>query len=66
MNRVELLEGQVRELSEAELAAFRRWFEEFDMQTWDQQIEDDARAGKLDSFAEAALADHAGGRTTPL
>ncbi len=32
------LERQVRQLSADELAAFRRWFAEFDAEAWDRQI----------------------------
>ena len=35
----------VRGLSPEELAAFRNWFQEFDSDTWDRQIEADARGG---------------------
>jgi len=42
-------------LSPSELAAFRKWFREFDTEVWDHQIEEDIRAGKLDSLANAAL-----------
>jgi hypothetical protein len=66
MSRVEGLERQVRDLSEAELAEFRRWFDEFDAQNWDQQIDSDVRAGKLDALGDAALRDYADGKTGPV
>jgi hypothetical protein len=66
MTRVELLERQIKDLSDGELAEFRRWFEEFDAVTWDRQIEADAESGKLDALADAALTKHAAGQTTPL
>jgi len=66
MDRVEELEDTVRKLSPEELVAFRRWFEEFDAQVWDRQMEADAQAGKLDALAEEALKDYQAGRTTPL
>jgi hypothetical protein len=66
MSKVEALEEEVRKLSPEELVAFRKWFEEFDAQTWDRQIEADALAGKLDALAEEALKDYQAGRTTPL
>ncbi len=39
------------------------WYEPFDVEVWDQQIEADMTAGTLD-VSEAAIADHKAGRTT--
>lgn len=58
MSRVEQIEGQLKTLTPEELKAFRDWFARFDAETWDQQIESDARDGKLRSLAERALRDH--------
>ena len=66
MSRIETIEGQVKELSPEELSAFRAWFAEFDAESWDRQLESDARTGKLDGLAERALRDHAAGRSTEL
>ena len=66
MSRVEVLETQVKELSDQELVEFRRWFAEFDAQVWDRQFEADVKAGKLDALAEKALRVHAAGETTKL
>jgi hypothetical protein len=66
MDRVENLEGQVKNLSLAELRAFRDWFANFDAEVWDEQIEADSRNGKLRSFAERALRDHEAGRSSRL
>jgi hypothetical protein len=66
MSRVEQIEGQLKALSSEELKTFRDWFARFDAETWDQQIEADAREGKLRSLAERALQDHQRGRSTVL
>ena len=66
MTKVEQIEQDVRKLSETELASFRAWFSEFDAARWDTQLEADAVAGRLDSLADAALADHAAGRSRTL
>lgn len=66
MSTVKQLEEQIRQMTEEELAAFRRWFAEFDAEVWDRQFEADVRAGKLDSLAEQALRDHESGRSTKL
>ena len=66
MSRVEQIEGQIQQLTAEELASLREWFAEFDAESWDRQMDADARSGKLDRLAEAALRDHAGGRSTKL
>ena len=66
MTKLEQIEKSVAELSEDELKAFAKWFEELQAERWDKQIEADAKAGKLDKFAEKALAEHRAGRTRPL
>jgi len=66
MTRVEKLEQRVQKLSREELAAFRDWFRSYDSDEWDRQIEQDVRAGKLDSLADEAIAAHEAGRTKEL
>jgi hypothetical protein len=66
MSRVEKIESQISEFSSEGLAAFRRWFIEFDANAWDQQFEADVKAAKLDNLAEKALDDQAAGRSTGL
>ena len=66
MSRVEQVEGQVKGLSADELKAFREWFARYDADIWDQQIESDAKNGKLLCMADSALRDHAGGLSTEL
>ena len=66
MTKVESLEQEVQGLTRAELAAFRRWFLEFDAQAWDRQIEEDVRKGKLEKQADEALATHRAGKSKEL
>ena len=66
MTKIEKLERDVTGLSPEELTTFREWFAAFDAAAWDQQIDADAKAGKLDSLADAALADHRAGRSQKL
>ena len=66
MTKVEQLEREVQKLSPAELAAFREWFRKYDSQEWDDQIDKDAREGKLDKLASESLAEHQAGRTQEL
>ncbi|MBI4550859.1 MAG: hypothetical protein HY710_01180 [Candidatus Latescibacteria bacterium] len=58
MTRVEKLEQEVRKLNQAQLAAFRQWFYEYEATKWERQIEKDVRSGKLDKLADEALVGH--------
>ena len=62
MGKIEDIEKAVAELVPDELAKFRAWFEEFEAARFDEQIERDAKAGKLDRVADAAIADFRAGR----
>jgi hypothetical protein len=66
MTRVQRLEREIEELTRDELTAFRTWFQEYDSAAWDEQIEQDAAAGKLDKLAEKALANHTAERTREI
>jgi hypothetical protein len=66
MMTVEDIERAISQLSSAELDRFRVWFEAFDAQRFDERIERDAKAGKLDRMADEALAEHHAGRTREL
>ena len=66
MTTIERLEEQVKSLSEDDLAEFRRWFLDWDNNEWDRQIERDAKAGKLDALASAALAEYKAGKAREI
>ena len=66
MGKVEKIENEVQARSPAELAQFRAWFLEYDWAAWDQQLERDVQAGRLDDLADKALREHAADKTTPL
>ena len=66
MADVEQLERQVEKLSPGDLAKFRAWFHEFDARVWDQRIEADFKAGKLDRFVADALAEYEAGKAREL
>lgn len=63
---IEEIEKAVTKLQREELARFRAWFEAFDAERFDRQIEDDAKAGKLDKLAEQAVTDFRQGRAREL
>ena len=64
MNKIENIENEVRSLTEAELATFRKWFIEFDADVWDRQLERDIASGKLAELARKSLSDHKSGKST--
>jgi hypothetical protein len=66
MITAEDLEKAVEQLPPAELARFRVWFEAFDADRFDAAIERDARDGKLDAFAEEAIAAYRAGQSREL
>ena len=55
MSSVKEIEEAVLRLLTDELAAFRKWFAEFDADAWDRRIEEDIVSGRLDKFASEAL-----------
>ena len=63
---IEDLEKAVAKLAPDQLAKFRDWFDAFDAARFDAKIERDAKAGKLDRFADEAIADFRKGRAREL
>jgi hypothetical protein len=63
---VEDIEKAITQLPQDQLKEFRAWYEQFDSDAWDEQIERDAAAGTLDSLADAAISDHRAGKSKEL
>jgi hypothetical protein len=61
MLTLEQLETAILQLSSNDFNQLLEWFFDLDYQRWDEQLEDDIAAGKLESFAEEALADFEAG-----
>lgn len=66
MTRVEEIEAEIEKLSQPELTELRDWLLEKDWDHWDQQIEADAAAGKLQDLFDQALAAHRAGESTEI
>ncbi len=66
MSTLEEIEAAVQQLPPAKRAEFRAWFLSFDASDWDQQMEDDLTAGKLDWLANEAISDSQVGRCSEL
>jgi hypothetical protein len=47
----------ITQLSSTELAELAAWFEEFQAETWDKQIEKDVEAGRFDQLIQQAEAE---------
>ncbi len=56
MTRVEHIQTQIKNLSFEEFLQIRTWFAEVDWRAWDEQLEEDVAAGKLDFLLEEAMA----------
>ena len=66
MTKLEDITKAVEQLSPEELAQFRDWFEELQARLWDEQIERDMKAGKLDFLLDEAEAEHDAGKLQRL
>jgi len=66
MTEVEQIEKRIKGLAPQDLAEFRAWFIEFDARAWDQQIEADSNAGRLDGLVAEAGADYEAGKARDL
>ena len=66
MTEVERLEERIAKLAPQDFAEFRAWFLEFDARVWDQQIEADLKAGRLDGMIGEAIADYRAGKAREL
>jgi len=66
MPSLKRIETEVAALPDQELRQFSRWFAQFEAERWDQSLEDDVGAGKLDAFAAEALAQYSSGKCKPL
>ncbi len=64
MTKVQQIEAEILKLSPEDFAKLRDWLAEQDAQRWDEQIEEDAKAGRLDKLGEKALKDLRAGRST--
>ena len=66
MRTIEDIEKALSELPADQLAEFRAWFEAFYAARFDERIEQDAKAGRLDRLTEQAIADFRAGRAREL
>ena len=66
MTKLEQIQASIETLEVSEIARLRDWLAELDARLFDEKIERDAKAGKLDRLAAEALAEHARGLSRKL
>ena len=66
MAKVEQIAQEIKKLSRSEFAELRDWILERDWASWDAQVEQDARAGKLDELIGESQEDYQAGRSREL
>jgi hypothetical protein len=66
MGVIEQIEAEIEKLDAKAFAELRDWFLDHMHARWDEQIEADAAAGRLDFLAEEAQDAERGGSTRPL
>ena len=66
MGSIDDIKKAVSQLTREQRAKFRAWYEEFEARAFDEEIERDAKSGKLDKLAEDAMRAHREGRTREL
>ena len=62
MTKLEQIQSSIEKLSTEEIAKLRQWLDELDERLFDEKIERDAKAGKLDKLADEARANLKAGR----
>jgi hypothetical protein len=60
------IESAIAQLPPSELAELAEWFAEFQSQVWDEQLEQDVKAGRLDTLLKQAEQDFERGQCEPL
>lgn len=66
MINVKEIESAIIKLDHDSVWELAKWFEEFQAELWDKEIEQDIAAGRLDALADEALRDLDEGRVTDL
>ena len=63
---VQEIESAIAQLPRKQVAELAAWFERFHAQLWDNPIEQDARAGRLDSLLDETAQELESGRCESL
>lgn len=63
---VQEIETAITQLSTKQLAELSQWFAEYRAQAWDEQIEQDLSAGRLDAVLKEVDTEYEAGEAKPL
>jgi hypothetical protein len=63
---VQEIESAITQLPPAQVAELAAWFEQFHARLWDNQIQQDIRAGRLDSLLDETARELDSGRCESL
>ena len=66
MTTISEIKDAIRALSERDFETFSSWFDQFEEERWDRQIERDQKAGPLRDLVEKARSDLAAGKCKRL
>jgi len=55
MTKLQLIQTEIKTLTNNEFIYLKNWINELDEQQWDKQIEEDSNSGKLDFLIEESL-----------
>ncbi|PDW05084.1 hypothetical protein [Candidatus Viridilinea mediisalina] len=66
MTTVSEIKTAITQLTLEELRELRTWYEQFEADQWDAELEADVAAGRLDSLADEAIRDFQAGTATEL
>lgn len=61
MSNLEQIEEAILSLPHHEFEQLKRWFFELDYERWDEELEQDIADGKLEAFAQEAIAEFEAG-----
>lgn len=66
MTEITEIKDAITQLPPQQLAELRKWFDEWEADEWDRQIEADIQAGRLDHLADKAIRSYEAGNCTEL
>jgi hypothetical protein len=66
MGSIDEIKSAITHLPEKEFNSFVDWFEKFEEERWDKELEKDIAEGKLDNLADEALKEFDAGKCSEL
>ena len=66
MSTIEQIESAILGLPATDFRRLTEWLMDLDQRRWDEELEKDVAAGRLEALAAEAIADHQAGRTREI